>query len=360
MRKMIALCAISALAAAACVGCGSGQNNNTAAEPSEAVSATAAPSAEPAKEPTGTPTPIPSATGMPTQEPEVSPTATPTPTPQVNEDGMTLLCPSDAVAIRKEAIYGKFEHGTYHSEYCGRDRGYTVLLPVNYTEEKKYPVVYLLHGIFGDENSFAGDASNRIVQLVGNMIADGACDEFILVCPAMFAASDETAQQPGFTAEAMIPYDRFPTELTQCLIPHINATYSVAEGRDNTYIAGFSMGGRETLYTILSYPQYFRMACAIAPAPGLVPGKDNFMVHEGSLTDEQVVFAEDAVVPEKILICCGTRDSVVGKFPLSYHNLFTSNGIAHLWYEVPGADHDNRAIQSGLYNFLRLIGGSAE
>ncbi len=292
----------------------------------------------------------PSATPAPT----VTDTPTPTATPAVDSNGMTLLCPSQYLKKREGATYGKFTHITYYSDYCKRDRGATVLLPAGYTEEKKYPVVYLLHGIFGDENSFAGDANLPV--LIGNLIADGLSEEFILVCPAMFAASDDTVQAPGFTAEAMIPYDRFAHDLTQCLIPYIDANYSTLQGREGTYIAGFSMGGRETLFTIITYPDRFRAACAIAPAPGLVPGKDKFMVHEGSYKPEQVKFAEGAVIPDRIIICCGTRDSVVGQFPKEYHNLFSANGIDHIWYEIPNADHDMQAQYSGLYNFLQVIG----
>ena len=52
------------------------------------------------------------------------------------------------------------------------------------------------------------------------------------------------------------------------------------------------------------------------------------------------------------MICCGTKDSVVGKYPLSYHEIFDRNGVSHLWYEFPDADHDSNAIRSGLFNFL--------
>ena len=52
------------------------------------------------------------------------------------------------------------------------------------------------------------------------------------------------------------------------------------------------------------------------------------------------------------MICCGTKDRVVGKYPLSYHEIFDRNGVPHLWYEVPDADHDSNAIRSGLFNFL--------
>lgn len=343
---------VALLLTSCCVGCGSGTEE--AAKPTDAP--TEAPT-EALAEATQALQPSPTgAEATPTSEPTSEPTATPTPTPAYDENGMYYKCPAEYLKEREGVTYGSYVHGTYHSDYCGRDRGYTVLLPAGYTTEKKYPVVYLLHGIFGDENSFAGDKSNKIPVIIGNMVADGLCGEFILVCPAMFAASDETVQAPGFTGEAMIPYDRFPKELVDCLIPYIDANYSTVQGREGTYIAGFSMGGRETLYTFLNYPDRFRDVCAIAPAPGMVPGVDKFMTHPGSMTEDEVRVAEDVTLPDKLIICCGTRDSVVGQFPKSYHELFAKNGIAHIWYEVPGADHDNNAIQSGLFNFLKAIG----
>ncbi len=359
MSKMKVLCAISALAVACCAGCGAEEKKPS--ENAVTPTVTLQPSATPApvdSNPQDSITPTPE----PTKEAEISvtpvPTATDTPTPEptkaVDENGMAYKCPPEYLKKRDDVTYPAFAHETYYSDYCKRERGVNVMLPATYSPDKKYPVVYLLHGIFGDENSFAGD--KNLPVLIGNLVADGLTEEFILVCPAMFAASDETAQAPGFTAAQMIPYDNFAHELTKSLIPYINGKYSVIEGREGTYLAGFSMGGRETLYTSLTYPDAFRSICAIAPAPGIVPGKDNYMVHEGSLTEDQVVYPEGSARPDKIIICCGTKDSVVGKFPKSYHELYEKNGIAHYWYEIPGADHDMNAQYSGLYNFLQLIG----
>ena len=296
----------------------------------------------------------------PTKQAELTVTSTPDPTPvpteapKQDENGMYYKCPAEYLSKRDGIIYAAFEHKTYYSDYCKRERGYTILLPVNYSTDKKYPVVYLLHGIFGDENSFPQDKSLPV--LIGNMVADGLCEEFILVCPAMYAAGEGTAQTPAMDAEACIPYDRFATELVQCLMPHINSTYSVRTDREGTNIGGFSMGGRETLYTCLLYPQYFKYVCAMAPAPGITATTDKFMTHPGSLKEEEVRFEEDATIPDRIIICCGTRDSVVGTYPKSYHELFEKNGIAHYWYEVPGADHDDKTQHSGMFNFFRLIG----
>lgn len=267
----------------------------------------------------------------------------------VNENiEIEVECPASATAKREGTEYSDFVHFTYYSETCGMERGANVLLPVGYSEEKKYPVLYMLHGIFGDENSFKGDVNMKTVW--ANMAADGITEEMIVVFPNMYAKT-EPDQAPAFTAEACLPYDNFVNDLVNDLMPYMEANYSILTGRENTAVAGFSMGGRETLYISLLHPELFAYACAISPAPGLVPGADMFMSHPGSMTEEEVRYADGVIQPE-ILILCGTKDSVVGTFPKEYHELMEKNGIAHTWYEVPGADHDNRAIMSGVYNFL--------
>lgn len=263
-------------------------------------------------------------------------------------------CPAMFTEHRADITYGEYTHGTYYSETCGLERGYSILLPADYNEDSKYPVLYLLHGIFGDEYSFSNDSGNKIKEIVGNMAADGIIGETIVVCPNMFASSDPD-QKPGFDAESVLPYDNFINDLVNDLMPYIESNYSVLTGRENTYLAGFSMGGRETIFITLQRPELFGYVCAISAAPGIVPTKDNFMTHEGQMEESEVRFAEDAVCPDVFIVCCGTRDSVVGKYPLSYHELLEKNGAQHIWYEIPGADHDNTAIQSGLYNLFKQI-----
>ena len=260
-------------------------------------------------------------------------------------------CPTEITIKQMGVEYGRVEHITYQSVTTGLERGANVLLPADYSADKQYAVLYFLHGIFGDEYSLINDNNNKIKELVANLAADGRTKEMIVVFPNMYAKTDPN-QQPGFTAEAVLPYDNFIHDLVNDLIPVIESGYSVLSDRENRAILGFSMGGRETLFIGLSRPDLFGYIGAIAPAPGLVPGKDNFMPHVGQMQEDEVKFAEDAVLPELLMVCCGTRDSVVGKFPKSYHEIMERNNVEHLWYEVPGADHDSNAIRSGLYNFL--------
>lgn len=76
------------------------------------------------------------------------------------------------------------------------------------------------------------------------------------------------------------------------------------------------------------------------------------MTHPGQLAEEELCFADQENLPELLMLCCGTKDGVVGQFPSGYHRILEQNGTEHLWYEVPGADHDSQAIRSGLYNFM--------
>ncbi len=300
------------------------------------------------------------ASGITDKEEEPTPTPTPAGTSEAVEEKEPLTdeiierCPLSVTATRGNVRYGEFKHAVYHSETCGMERGYNILLPADYSEEKKYPVLYLLHGIFGNEYSFSGDSSNKIKEIVGNMAADGLIDETIIVCPNMFAAWDPD-QKPGFDAESCLPYDNFINDLTNDLMPYIEENYPVLTGRENTYLAGFSMGGRETIYITLKRPELFGYVCAISAAPGVVATTDKFMSHAGQMEESEMHFEEGATEPNVFIICCGTSDSVVGEYPRSYHEILETNGCDHIWYEITGADHDNNAIRSGLYNLFKQI-----
>ena len=272
----------------------------------------------------------------------------------VLNDEIEERCPVTVQATRGDVKYGEFTHGVYYSETCGLERGYSILLPADYRVDKQYPVLYLLHGIFGDEYSFSGDPSNKIKEIVGNMAADGLIEETIVVCPNMYAATDPN-QKPGFNSESVLPYDNFINDLVNDLMPFIEKEYSVLTGRENTYLAGFSMGGRETIFITLKRPELFGYVCSMSAAPGIVPTKDKFMTHTGQMQENEVKFADGAVTPNVFILCCGTRDSVVGTYPKSYHELLEANGSEHTWYEVTGADHDNNVIKSGLYNLFKQI-----
>jgi len=270
-------------------------------------------------------------------------------TVQVGDKTFEMYCPA-VMNIRKpgEKIGEKIST-KYYSKTCEKERNVIISLPADYTTEKKYPVLYVLHGIFGDEKSMVGSDSSGTRVLFNNLMQKGLMKETIIVYPYMFASKTLDACT-GFTQENFDAYDNFVNDLVDDLMPFMKENYSVKEGRENTAVAGFSMGGREALAIGMYRPDLFGYICAVAPAPGLVPGKDGFALHVGQFKEEEVVYGED-VTPPYTLILCGDKDSVVGKFPESYHELYTKNGVPHDWYVVTKSDHGDPAISSGFYNF---------
>lgn len=267
---------------------------------------------------------------------------------------ISLLCPTTANSVNPDVTYGTVVHHTYQSKTTGLERGVNVLVPAGYDANKKYPVLYLLHGIFGNEYSFTNDPNMQIETITGNMIASGETEDMIVVFPDMFAKT-RADHEPGFNFESYFAYDNFINDLVNDLIPFMEANYSVMTDREHRAIAGFSMGGRESLFIMVTRPDLFAYCTAFAPAPGLTPGKDFGGEHPGQLQEAELRIKDMQYMPKILMVDCGNHDSVVGKFPLSYHNIMLDNQVNHIWYEVPDADHDSKTIQSGYYNFLRYV-----
>lgn len=273
----------------------------------------------------------------------------------IAKKAITVDCPAEAKDTRSDVQYGTVTHVTYYSNTCKTERPFNILLPASYDGEKKFPVIYFQHGIFGDENCMIHDGNNKFKEITANLAADGFAKEVIMVFGHMYA-SDDPSLKPGFSSKETAPYDNFINELVNDLMPYVESHYSVLTGRENTAICGFSMGGRESLYIGLQRSDLFGYIGAIAPAPGLVPAQDWAMKHDGMYPSEaDMKFAEGNPLPELLLVCCGTNDGTVGQFPKSYHRILEANNINHIWFEVMGADHNSDAIRSGFFQFMAQV-----
>lgn len=88
----------------------------------------------------------------------------------INNMKIDTFCPGSSIDMRPGVAYSSFQHKTYYSSTTKSNRGFNILLPANYNPQKQYPVLYVLHGIFGDENSMAG---NGIERIAANLAVDG-------------------------------------------------------------------------------------------------------------------------------------------------------------------------------------------
>ena len=247
--------------------------------------------------------------------------------------------------------YGKFQRCTYFSTTAGRNTNVNVLLPPGYTTDKQYPVVYVLHGYFGDENAMTIDAFG-ITRMLTKFYAENKAKEMIVVCPYIFT-SKELPRCTGMNLENSLAYDNFINDLFTDLKPYIEKTFSVKKGRMNTAITGFSMGGRESMFIGFQRPEEFGYLGAVCPAPGLTP-LANSAAHPGQMKDAEMKFKE-GFAPRFFLLTAGQSDRTVHDTPVGYHNTMVSNGVKHLWSYLPGADHNDTSVKPHLYQFFQLI-----
>ncbi|ORX80058.1 alpha/beta-hydrolase [Anaeromyces robustus] len=269
---------------------------------------------------------------------------------------ISLFCPEDIKTEYEDIEYPIHDRVKYYSNITKCKRTLNVLLPLNYTDDKKYPVLYLLHGLFCDEDTML-DEDIAVIPISTNLAIQGKAKEMIIVFPNEYVPKNGISLPPEPTDEYFEGYDNFINELVDNIMPFIESKYSVAKGRENTAIAGFSMGGRNSLYIGFKRPDLFGYIGAFSPAPGVIPGKDKFHgYHKGLFTKED----DFRTSPQPIinLISCGTDDTVVNGFPKHYHEVLTRNQQKHIWYEVPDANHDFKSVCSGLYNFILTLFGA--
>lgn len=147
---------------------------------------------------------------------------------------------------------------TIFSNILNRDIKYSIYLPINYyMEDKKYPVIYLFHGLGGDENEWI--EYGHVDIIIDNAIKNNLLPPTILVMPSAdpvkFYYINDYAGKGRWE-------DMFYNEF----IPYIEKTYRVQLGKMFRGIAGVSMGGYGALIHALKYPQYFSGIVAFSPA----------------------------------------------------------------------------------------------
>lgn len=288
-------------------------------------------------------------------------TAAPTATPKPIQEDAQYDVPNDFWNKKANVDYGVVKNIEYYSTATKTNRKAKVLLPAGYTADQKYPVLYFLHGIGGDETSLIND---HVDYVIGNAIASGVAEKMIVVLPnaCANATGKPPVDKPFFSLEHFQAYDNFINDLKDSLMPYINKNFSTAQGRDNTAVAGFSMGGRVALQIGFTIPDAIRYIGGFCPAPGNLEYTNNGVHEMGLFTKETFTLPSQYMNNTFVLIAAGKNDSVVKHYPLEYHNTLQANGVPHIYYETMGGinhtgsgEHSADVYKHGLYNFIKRI-----
>ena len=228
-------------------------------------------------------------------------------------------------------------HGTvfriwYDSPALGLERRMTVYTPAGYeTSGKRYPVLYLLHGMGGDEEAWI--SLGRTAQILDNLIAQGKAKPMIVVMPNG-NASQEAA--PGESSRGMVPptmqlpktmegsYEQaFPE-----IVKFIDKNYRTIKSKSGRAIAGLSMGGFHSLHISKQYPDMFNYIGLFSAA--IMPNKEvSSPIYENMEGKLKVHFDKNLAL---YWIAIGKTDFLY-KANEEYRKLLDEKGYKYTYYE---------------------------
>lgn len=228
----------------------------------------------------------------------------------------------------------------YNSETVGNERRALIYLPPGYSESETYPVLYLLHGIGGDEYAWTKNGKANIV--LDNLYAENNIEPMIVVMPNGRAMKDDRAVGNVFAPDKIEAFSTFELDLFNDLIPFVESNYPVFTNSQNRALAGLSMGGGQALNFGLGNLDAFDWVGGFSSAP-------NTKEPQELLPDPQ-----QATQNLNLLwISCGDEDDLMD-ISRRTHEYLSAHSVPHIFYTEPGG-HDFQVCKNDLYQFSQLL-----
>ena len=230
----------------------------------------------------------------------------------------------------------------YASPVTQTRRTANVYLPPGYTAQQRYPVLYLLHGIAGNQDEWRGYV--RGPAILDKLLASGQAVPMIVVMPNGRALADD-APPPAdevFTPGHAAGFEKFERDLLDFLIPAVDSAYPTLADREHRAIAGLSMGGGQALNFGLAHLDRFAWIGAFSPAPN-THGIDE-------LVPDPAVARRDLKL---LYLSCGNQDGLISVSQAAHRGL-VQRDVPHLW-NVDDHGHDRESWAENLHRFAQLI-----
>src|ERR1035437_5850832 len=127
--------------------------------------------------------------------------------------------------VREGILHGKIDTITYNSKTVGVKRKALIYTPPGYSKDKKYPVLYLLHGIGGDEKEWFNQGQPQVI--LDNLYAEKKVEPMIVVLPNGRAMKDDRSTGNIMAPDKVQAFANFEKDLLNDLIPFIEKTFPV-------------------------------------------------------------------------------------------------------------------------------------
>ena len=273
---------------------------------------------------------------------------------------MLIFCLT-SVAQEQRFLRSKVVTDTIHSKTLNAERPYTVYLPKSYEDGtlKNYPVLYLLHGMYGNNTSWFNDM--RVNDIMDQLTASGEAVEMIIVSP--HAGGNPTEEQNGYFNMPGWNYEDFFFEE---FMPYIENKYRIIGDKGHRAVAGLSMGGGGTTGYAQKHPELFSSAYAMSalmdiPATNRVEAQnpdDKIAILTNSVIENSCIgFVENAddATKEKLktvewFVDCGDDDFLLDR-NIEFFRAMKKAEIP-LQFRVRDGGHTSEYWHTALYNSL--------
>ena len=245
-------------------------------------------------------------------------------------------------------------HGTVAKVWApmseNRERRMVVYTPAGYEDsQERYPVLYLLHGMGGDEEAWL--ATGRLAEIMDNLIAAGEAKPMIVVMTNGCTRHDAA---PGYSDEGMWrPYmsgsmDGSFEQMFPTVVEWVDSHYRTKSERSARAIAGLSMGGFHSMQISKENPLMFDYVGLFSAA--IFRGKEDVAIYQNL---EERLAKQFANAPKLYWIGIGKDDFLYDE-NVRYRQLLDQNGYAYTYYESDGG-HIWRNWRIYLANFAKLL-----
>jgi S-formylglutathione hydrolase FrmB len=253
--------------------------------------------------------------------------------------------------------------GTFRSEALGREVSYVVDVPLSYdgSGNRRYPVVYALHGLFEGSGFWE---RRGLAPILAGLRETKAVPEFLVV-----------AVDGGNSFFVNAPGGRYEDLVTKDLIAHVESTYRVAPGRKGRGLLGVSMGGYAALHIAFDQPGLFAavathsaMLLERIPSPDQGAGRWHMAAFNKVFGDpiDAALWAEndplawarkvDPKTAPALYLDCGAEDRYgLATGHRDLHKILDERGVAHA-FELPPGDHGYDFVRARLEKSLRFLG----
>ena len=286
--------------------------------------------------------------------------------------------PADTSTVEPETVDGDFSGGTllrfddFPSNFIP-PRKVDIWLPENYSSDKKYSVIYMHDGqMLFDSRITWNNQEWMVDEIATRLMNDSITKDFIVVAPFNINELRHSEYYPQKPFESLsnkqkdslvqeandnnmrfdsVTSDNYLKFLTKELKPYVDSNYSVLTDRENTFVAGSSMGGLISMYAICEYPKVFGgAACLSTHWPGGNPNDSDLLANSFFEYMEEHVPSPNT---HKLYFDYGTEtlDKFYPKYASRINKIFKDKGYDNSNFKnlkFEGADHSEISWQKRL------------